>query len=198
MGRSPLRVHHPIRLRLAQSHRQIPHLRRALQQSGRASLPGARRRPAQRPERLHHHWQVADRRRHPLHHQRQAALRHRCLAAGHALCVDREVPGLWRQGQNRQRRPGKANAGRAPGPGDRRHHQGRTLHAARAGHGTRHRHCGRLLVAGAEGAQGLKGRVGQRPCANPKQRKLPEAGCGPAAGAAGQHRPHLWRRGRAR
>ena len=68
--------------------------------------------------------------------------------------------------------------------------------AARAGDGAGRRDRGRLLVAGAEGAQSLKGRVGQRPGAGPKQRKLPEAGRSPAAGAARHHGPHLWRRGR--
>ena len=147
----------------------------------------------QRPQRLPHHWQVPDRRRHPQNRHRQAALRHRCLAARHAVRLHREVPRLCRQSENREPRPDQANAGNPPGAGHRRHHQARCLHRARARDGARRRHRGRLLVACPESAQSPQGRVGLRPGRGAKQRQLPEAGRGSAAGPARHHRPHLWR-----
>ena len=69
------------------------------------------------------------RRRQPVDRHRQAALRHRLHAAGHAVRGVREVPGVRRQGREREPRRDQGAARRAARVRRRRRHRSQRAHA---------------------------------------------------------------------
>ena len=118
---------------------------------------------AERPQGLPHHRPLAKGRGHARHRHRQAAVRHRCHSARNAVCLDREGPGLRRQGEERESRLDQDASRRAPRDRHRRRHNAGRLHSVGARHGAGHCHCGRHMVAGAAGPQAAQGRLGPWP-----------------------------------
>ena len=77
---------------------------------GRRQARAAERRQAQGPEGLEDRRQAAEAARHAGQGQRQAGLRHRPQAAGHAERGDPRLPGVRRQAQELRRRQGREDA----------------------------------------------------------------------------------------
>ena len=104
LGRAARRLRNPCGDRRAYADPAIPELR-ILGGLGRHA-PGARSRSrgAQTAERFQDHRQAPSRNRQSAGNHRQAAVRHRCQRTRHAACGIRQVPGLRRDGWQRQYR----------------------------------------------------------------------------------------------
>ncbi len=114
LGRARGRVHDRVRPRASSRLESIARLRRARDQGGDAAGAGCQDGRAEGSEGLQDRRQADARRRRQGDRHRQADLRHRLHAAEHALRRVREVPGVRRQGRDRQPRRDQGHARRAP------------------------------------------------------------------------------------
>ena len=189
LGRGCRPVQHRFRRRDSHRERAPPDLRPA----GGASRDGPRARPqdrqAQGRKGLSRDWPVDARARRPEDRHRPAALRHRRQGPGHALRRVREVPGLRRQGGERQPRRGAQAPRRQARDRRRGHHEPRRAHARR-------RDPGRQLVGGEQRPREAPGGLGRGSDGQPEHRGVRAQGSRARHEARGQGPAQRRRRGR--
>ena len=190
LGRAGSGMRSGLRHRAPSAHRPQPALRRARVEGGGTDAARPDQGAAQGPEGLQDHRQAVLGRGQPEDRHRPAALRHRREGAGHALRRVREVPGLRRQGRQRQPRRGQGAARREARLRGRGRREARRPSARR-------RHRGRHLVERAVRAQEARGQVGG-PSDGAAEQRVFRAARGRARVAAADQDPAQGRRRRRR